>query len=478
LSVRRIIIALAAVAIAAALVIAAVWLMAARSGPGDDALAEWLGGPGRADLSFPLATVDGDEITRREFYDYVVPPREPGKLYTSLWPNVARQAANDLLRDLAIEMKARAKGIAVKRRDLEVRYSELLSRMTGTPVVFDAPEAERALRGVHIPEIDFRRQVAIMLLTEGLMAAEGLDVADPFEEGAARATRSYVDGLVVRAEVVSDPAKLPENVAMIVGDERVTRHMLARQVLAAAGPRRAGKALDHLVSRRIIERAFAEAGLELGPADEKFHVEYLKGTFRALPELRGSSFPGKVEELRLNSMLTRLARERVTPEKITAALAENPTRYGRGQREVAHIFLGAVDAVTERRLTDEELAALGERIKAIHADLSSRKARFEVVAKKVNGDGTELRRGSLGWLARGDYSAELSAAAYSLAIGAISAPVRDARGWHIVKPLRERTLPDKEARWLAECGLLVKLRGEIRRALYAGANVVRSAELY
>lgn len=116
-------------------------------------------------------------------------------------------------------------------------------------------------------------------------------------------------------------------------------------------------------------------------------------------------------------------------------------RPARGEVRVAHIMMlipqGSVDSV----LTSKE-----KRIREIYKQLQEGKD-FTKLAKEQSEDrGTAQNGGELPWFGTGQMIPEFQEAAFKLENpGDISEPVRSFYGWHIIKLLEKRGIPDFEA---------------------------------
>lgn len=76
------------------------------------------------------------------------------------------------------------------------------------------------------------------------------------------------------------------------------------------------------------------------------------------------------------------------------------------------------------------------------ADQLAKGGDFSALAKEHSGDpGSKERGGDLGYFGRGQMVPEFEAAAFALEVGKVSAPVKSAFGWHIIKLDDKRTEP-------------------------------------
>jgi parvulin-like peptidyl-prolyl isomerase len=116
------------------------------------------------------------------------------------------------------------------------------------------------------------------------------------------------------------------------------------------------------------------------------------------------------------------------------------------------------EAVTEEKLKDSYKSLTlswvdKEEVKASHILVSEEAeakniineikagTSFEELAKTRSKDSSKERGGDLGYFTRGQMVKSFEDVAFSLAIGAVSEPVKSDFGWHIIKVLDKRKLP-------------------------------------
>jgi peptidyl-prolyl cis-trans isomerase SurA len=116
----------------------------------------------------------------------------------------------------------------------------------------------------------------------------------------------------------------------------------------------------------------------------------------------------------------------------------NQTRPAQGEIRVAHILLKFPEGATE-----EQKKNVGVRIDSIYQAIVSGSMSFEEAVARFSEDRTtRTKKGELPWFGTGRMVAEFEETAYALkADGDISKPVRTPYGWHIIKRLEKRPLP-------------------------------------
>jgi peptidylprolyl isomerase len=244
-----------------------------------------------------------------------------------------------------------------------------------------------------------RRILAVLLLALPLGAAAQADeVVAAF--GAAELRVSDVRKLlatqppVVREQLLRSPAAL----------DRLVRTELFRRVLLAEARAKAWDKRPEAVER--MERA-REQGLVSAYMDE----------------------------------LSRPAPEYPSEAELRAAYDANKAEFTLPRRyRVAQIYVAAED----------KAAQLAQKARALQAD-------FAALARASSEHAESAARGGdMGWLAEGQMLPEVAGALAGMKPGEVSAPVRSASGWHIVKLLEARE---------AETRSFEELRAELAAAL-------------
>src|SRR5690606_20588162 len=111
------------------------------------------------------------------------------------------------------------------------------------------------------------------------------------------------------------------------------------------------------------------------------------------------------------------------------------TRYTTGgQRQVRHILLTLPQDASE-----QQVAEARQRLEEMRAQIQSRQASFEALAKQNSQDpGSAEQGGDLGWVERGQMVPAFEQAAFSLEQGEISEPVRSEFGLHLIQATEVR----------------------------------------
>lgn len=94
---------------------------------------------------------------------------------------------------------------------------------------------------------------------------------------------------------------------------------------------------------------------------------------------------------------------------------------------------------------EEQSARAKEQIDSLYALVVASPDKFAEIAVKNSDDrGSASKGGDLSWFGAGDMVPEFENAAYALADGEISKPVKSAFGWHIIKKTGTKAMPDVE----------------------------------
>ena len=116
----------------------------------------------------------------------------------------------------------------------------------------------------------------------------------------------------------------------------------------------------------------------------------------------------------------------------------NDIRPAQGEVHVAHLLL---KFLPEMKDTDKE--AVKTRIDGIYNDLKSEKIKWEdAIIQYTEDRSNKDKNGELPWFGTGKMVPEFEKAAFAInKDGELSAPIRTAYGWHIIKRLEKRGLP-------------------------------------
>jgi len=220
----------------------------------------------------------------------------------------------------------------------------------------------------------------------------------------------------------------PDEVVVEVNGQKITRGEHMEELRRGYGP----LALKTLVDRAIVQRLAAEKGLTPEAARVEWKLELQQsqaGGAQALEDkltARGQT----IEDLRES-----LAQEALA-EQIMAAQVDV------ADREIEGYYASHKDDFRHGEMIKGRLMLLESRKNAeeIHSVLGDPKADFGGLAKALSTDpGTKDESGDMGWVERGDYTSEITDAAFKVKAGQFTDVIECPDGWAIV--LVEDTKP-------------------------------------
>lgn len=209
---------------------------------------------------------------------------------------------------------------------------------------------------------------------------------------------------------------------------------LIDEKLLVAEARRSGIVVPEAELARLVDQALAETRQRLGSeqafreqlARESMTEERLRERYR--------------EEIRRQQMAQRLVsknapRARVTPAEAEAYFKANPGKFPKLPPE----FRLAVIQIPVRADSAADGAARVAAAAARKRILAGE--RFAKVAQEISDDpGSARSGGDLGFFTRGSMDAAFERAAFTLAPGVVSEPVRTPFGWHLIEVVERDTL--------------------------------------
>ena len=225
--------------------------------------------------------------------------------------------------------------------------------------------------------------------------------------------------------------------------------------------------LDNLINDQLVYNEARDLGLTVGPEKIDQHIERIRSAnewtedefaeqlrrlgFASIADYRRHT---EREMLKSNAISVKVGgRVKVDEKEVDAEAAR---RMGEGstveERRALHILL-QVDALASAEASD----AIRQRLVALKAELDAGRESFEEAARRLSEDaGTRPAGGDLSWFVQGDFDPDFEEAAFALAEGVVSDPVRTQFGWHLVKVIGKRQ------RKIAGDEDIEKLKREIR----------------
>jgi peptidyl-prolyl cis-trans isomerase C len=202
------------------------------------------------------------------------------------------------------------------------------------------------------------------------------------------------------------------------------------------------KAMDDLISQRLLYQEARQAGVV--PTDQEA-ADFIKGFWQQrfpnedsfVVALKGLGMTKEqfVLDWQMNTGINKFIQKavqetvKVTPEQARAYYDANPEEFRRGESVRARHILLSVPAGA----TPEASASIKAKLEAIAAQIQ-RGADFGQLAQ-ANSEDTQSGQngGDLGLVPRGRMPAPLDSAAFALASGTVSGPLRSSFGWHLIK---------------------------------------------
>jgi peptidyl-prolyl cis-trans isomerase C len=217
------------------------------------------------------------------------------------------------------------------------------------------------------------------------------------------------------------------------------------------------QAIENAINRVLLLAHAAKSGIAVSDADVENQYVQFKGNFPSPEEfdkqMRESNLtPEKVkdrfrENLLLNALLEKNLQSNpaVSEDEIAAFYRSNPSQFQRPEQvRASHILLRA-----GQEETPDVRARKRARADSVMAVLR-RGTDFAVVARQVSEDpGSAAQGGDLNYFGRGQMVPQFEAAAFSLAVGAVSGVVETPFGYHIIKVVDRKAageVPLAEAR--------------------------------
>lgn len=253
-----------------------------------------------------------------------------------------------------------------------------------------------------------------------------------------------------RATVVDDPDRLPIGIAVRVDDREVPMLELGMLLLRSSDAADQERFVAKLAVLQTVEAMAAERKLTVTDDELQRELTLRRALAQTDPRFRGLSFEQllKTQGLTVDWLLqSRVFRGQVLQKKLVAAMhpraeladelaRDRPAvlaRYG-PRRHLAVVFLRAL--AEPNALVPRDFATALRDLEAVRLRLQTEP--FDKVARIESDDPvTKARGGDCGWLARVDPAQPepVRAAAWTLAAGAVSPPVRTDDGYCLVKVL-------------------------------------------
>lgn len=273
--------------------------------------------------------------------------------------------------------------------------------------------------------------------------------------------------------VLPAQAEILDRVACVVDDEVILlseveeRALLLRTRLPnALRSELLREATNALVAERLLQNQLVAMGIEIRPSELQMAIEDVvrqnglpsEEALRAAIERQGmgweeyrDSLRKQLAQMKLINLRVR-SQVKVDEEEVRRRHAELvAARKGEEELRASHLLVHApADASPEQADHARQVAlSLLQRARAGED--------FDTLASDSLPEAPQRTSGDLGWFRRGEMVRELEEAAFGLATGEISEPVRTRFGWHLLRVDEKREIPPPS---------LEETAGRIREALY------------
>ncbi|MBI4250939.1 MAG: SurA N-terminal domain-containing protein [Candidatus Tectomicrobia bacterium] len=329
-----------------------------------------------------------------------------------------------------------------------------------------------------IQQLGVRQQVLASLVSEKLQLQEagrlGIRVSDAevalrIQEVGAFQRGGRFDPLVYRQVLESNrlsPRQFEEAQRSDIATERLRRYIGMAASVSDAEVREAYRLLNERIKVRALSISPAgfekEAAAQASEKDLREHYEKNKEQFRVGPQRKAQWW-----HLSYEAVLPRVS---LSDQELKARYEQTRSRYALADEvKLSQIFIklapdGKPDQAEAAR---KKLAAFRDRIR--------KGADFAALAKANSQDPSASKGGDMGAFKRGEMIPDLEKAAFSLAKGEVSEPVRTSFGYHLLlvrerQNARQRTFEEARAeveKELRQVRAKSMARDELRAVRYA-----------
>lgn len=249
------------------------------------------------------------------------------------------------------------------------------------------------------------------------------------------------------APSAAEKAKLNEVLATVNGD-KITRGQFLQfitqyQVSPGSEATAYTTGMDILINTKLLTQFLNENKVEVKPEQvDKIVDEQRKAASEGGASLEsaladsGTTLEQMREQIK-NTLQWRNQVERVaTPETLTAYMKANPDVFNGSQVKASHIQINL-----EPTASDAEKKAAREKLLKVKKEVESGAITFADAANKYSEDPSNKEQpsgGDLRWFPRKKFTEPFSAAAFSLAKGAISEPVETEYGMHLIQVVERK----------------------------------------
>lgn len=259
-------------------------------------------------------------------------------------------------------------------------------------------------------------------------------------------------------------AELVDRVAAIVNNDIITLSQVqdrARQELVALPPesdaekanaaRKAamGKALDGLIGETLMAAQIKDQGVDVTESELEMSVESVKKAQNFTSEQFAQEIvrAGYTNESYRKFLRAHLARMKLLNLKVRSKvkisnedLRAEYAKYARDESLDFEVHARHILVTVPPNATPEQVAALRAKAAALATEARKPGTDFADLARKSSDGPSAQSGGDLGFFRRGVMQAEFERAAFALAPGQVSDPLRTKFGWHVIKLVEKRSI--------------------------------------
>lgn len=252
-------------------------------------------------------------------------------------------------------------------------------------------------------------------------------------------------------------AELLDRIACVVDDEVILYSEVEERALLlrarfpnALRSELLREATNELVADKLLENQLVTLGIEIRPSELQMAIDDVvrqnglpsEEALKLAIERQGMSWEDYRERLRKQLAQMKLinlrvrSQVKVDEEEVRRRYAEIvAAEKGEEELRASHLLVHASQGASPQEVERARQVALSllERARAGED--------FETLASVELPSGPQRTAGDLGWFRRGEMVRELEEAAFSLAPGEVSEPIRTRFGWHILRVDERREVP-------------------------------------
>lgn len=363
---------------------------------------------------------------------------------------IGEPAGQGLIADLRdrtlIEMAVKRLGIELTDAEVDAAFKEIAGRVAKETDGKQTLDDYLSAKGTTVAE--FKTYLSRLVAARKVVRLE--KKLAPNAQVSDAEVSKWLQAQATDGVVVTDRKALPNGAVLKVGDRTYTAVDFGRELLKGLPLVERARELDRLLKHRLVTRKLAERSLSVTSADLDAAIAEDRKRYATNPQTKGVAYEQILAQMgtsiekkkadanfRSSVAVMKMARALFTDQDLEAYFNAHPARFGES-REVRHILVRVQDPRRPFAGGIDDKAAK-KRIDEIVAKLAGGEA-FEKVARANSDDRSRFNGGYVGRIYReGRMDPVFAAAAFKLAAGSHSAPIRTDYGYHVVKV--DRVIP-------------------------------------